>query len=111
MRPHLRSWLVETSADEESWREAARDQDKRRLNGRLFAGIFAVAGRGECRFTRLVNIGRNHLRSDCLSIFGWEIFGSLIVQMTDSSDVIFAFTFGPYAVQKGRPPGGHPGHT
>jgi hypothetical protein len=75
---HLKSWLVETSADGESWREVGREEDNRNLNGRWFAGTFAVAGGGECRFIRLVNIGRNHLGDDRLEISAWEIFGSLI---------------------------------
>jgi hypothetical protein len=37
-----------------------------------------VTGGRECRFIRLVNIGRNHDGEDCLCISAWEIFGSLI---------------------------------
>jgi hypothetical protein len=74
---HLKSWLVETSADGESWREVAREENNEQLNGFRFTGTFAVAGGGECRFIRLVNIGRNHRGSDQLAISAWEIFGSL----------------------------------
>jgi hypothetical protein len=55
---HLKSWLVETSVDGESWREVAREENNKQLNGNCLAGTFAVAGAGECRFIRLVNIGR-----------------------------------------------------
>jgi hypothetical protein len=48
------------------------------LKGSHFVGTFAVAGGEECRFIRLVNIGRNHLGTDQLNISAWEIFGSLI---------------------------------
>jgi hypothetical protein len=41
---HLKSWLVETSADGKSWREVAREENNERLNGKSFTGIFAVAG-------------------------------------------------------------------
>jgi hypothetical protein len=41
-------------------------------------GIFAVAGAEQCRFVRLVNIGRNHLTYDSLRISAWEIFGTLL---------------------------------
>jgi hypothetical protein len=75
---HRKSWLVETSADGESWREVAREEDNEQLNGKWFAGTFAVAGDGECRFIRLVNIGRNHWGSDQIVISAWEIFGSLV---------------------------------
>jgi hypothetical protein len=76
---HLKSWLVETSADGENWREVAREENNQQLNnGSRFTATFAVAGGGECPFIRLVNIGRNHYGNDCLNISAWEIFGSLI---------------------------------
>jgi hypothetical protein len=75
---HLKSWHVETSADGESWREVAREEDSNQLNGKLFTGTFPVAGGGECRFIRLVNVGRNHKGNDQLVISAWEIFGNLV---------------------------------
>jgi hypothetical protein len=75
---HLKSWLVETSTDGKNWREVAREEDNDQLNGSRFIATFPVAGAGKCRFIRLVNIGRNHSGSDCLSISAWEIFGNLI---------------------------------
>jgi hypothetical protein len=74
---HLKSWLVETSADGQTWREVAREENNEQLNGYNFTATFAVAGGGECRFVRLVQIGRNHLGDDILYIEAWEIFGSL----------------------------------
>jgi hypothetical protein len=74
---HLKSWLLETSVDGKRWRQVAREEDNRQLNGPSFIGTFAVAGSGECRFIRLVNIGRNHLMNDDFSISAWEISGSL----------------------------------
>jgi hypothetical protein len=75
---HLKSWLIETSGDWESWREVARQEDNKQLNGCRFAATFPVAGGEECRFIRLVNIGQNHGGSDSLTISSWEIFGSLL---------------------------------
>jgi hypothetical protein len=75
---HLKSWLVETSADGASWREVAREEDNERLDGYLSAGTFAVAASVECRFIRLVNIGRSHWQEDCLNLSAWDVFGSLI---------------------------------
>jgi hypothetical protein len=66
---HLKSWLVETSADGE---------DNEQLNGNWFTGVFAVASGGECRCILLVNIGRNHFGNDRLVISAWEIFGNFI---------------------------------
>jgi hypothetical protein len=77
-RSHLKSWLVEASADGESRREVSREEDNEQLKGSRFTGTFAVAGSGACRFIRLVNIGRNHFWDDCLAISASEIFGSLI---------------------------------
>jgi hypothetical protein len=76
-QPHLKSWLVETSADGENWWKVAREENTRQLNGAHFTGTFAVAGDGECRFIRLVNVGKNHLGFDMLCISAWEIFGIL----------------------------------
>jgi hypothetical protein len=75
---HLKSWLVETSTDGENWREVAREKDNKQLNGKWFTATFPVAGGGECRFIRLVNIGRNHEGDGQLVISAWEIFGNLI---------------------------------
>jgi hypothetical protein len=75
---HLKSWLVETSLDGKDWREVDHKEKNKHLNGRYFTATFAVAGGGECRFIRLVNIGRNHQRNDILLISAWEIFGSLV---------------------------------
>jgi hypothetical protein len=75
---HLKSWLVETSVDGENWREVAREEENKQLDGEWFTGTFPVAGGGECRFIRLVNIGRNYAGNDALMISAWETFGNLI---------------------------------
>jgi hypothetical protein len=74
---HLKSWLIETSADGKSWLKVAREENNKQLNGKGLTGTFAIAGSEECRFIRLVNIGRNHEGSGGLAISAWEIFGSL----------------------------------
>jgi hypothetical protein len=75
---HLKSWLVEKSADGKSWREVGREEDNRQLNAYRFTGAFAVAGCEECRFVRLGNVGRNHFGTEAIWITAWEIFGTLI---------------------------------
>jgi hypothetical protein len=75
---HLKSWIVETSADGESWREVAHEENNERLNGSRFTGTFTAAGGGACRLIRLVNIGKNHQGSDQLVVSAWEIFGNVI---------------------------------
>jgi hypothetical protein len=86
---HHLKLLVETSVDGESWREVAREEDNKQLNGARFIGTFAVANGRECDFIRLVRIGRNHAENDMLLISGWQIFGSLIAGTADFSNVTF----------------------
>jgi hypothetical protein len=66
------------STDGKKWQDVTCEEDNKQLNGNRFTGTFAVAGGEECRFIRLVNIGRNHFRSDQLVISASEIFGNLI---------------------------------
>jgi hypothetical protein len=75
---NLKSWLIETSTDGESWREVDHKEDNKQLNGPFRTGIFMIPGGEKCRFIRLVNIGRNHRGDDIFQISAWEIFGSLI---------------------------------
>jgi hypothetical protein len=75
---HLKSWLAEASADGKSWREVARKENNKQLNGTYFTGTFLAAGGEECRFIRLVNIGKNDLWNDALRISACEIFGNLL---------------------------------
>jgi hypothetical protein len=51
---HLKSWLIETSADGESWREADDRENNKQLNGSILNVTFEVAGGGDSRFIRLV---------------------------------------------------------
>jgi hypothetical protein len=74
---HLKSWLIETSVDGKSWREISQQKNNKQLNGERFTTTFTTTGAGECRFIRLVNIGRNHRGYDTLCISAWEIFGTL----------------------------------
>jgi hypothetical protein len=43
-------------------------ENNKQLNGGRFTDTFAVAGGRDCRFIRLVNIGKNHGGDDCLAI-------------------------------------------
>jgi hypothetical protein len=47
-KSHLKSWLIETSADGENWREVAREENNEQLNGHFYTATFAVAGGGKC---------------------------------------------------------------
>jgi hypothetical protein len=80
---HLKSWLVETSADGESWREGDHTESNKQFNSALRTCPLTIAGGGEYHFIPLVNIGRNHCRSDSLLISAWEIFRSLFEWRSD----------------------------
>jgi hypothetical protein len=75
---HIKSWLVDTSADGDTWREIACEENNERLNDIYFTDTFAVAGGGEFRFIRLATIGRSRSGHDCLCISAWEIVRILI---------------------------------
>jgi hypothetical protein len=75
---HLKAWFVETSPDRSSWREVTREEGIKRLNGCRFTATFSVAGGRECRFIRLVTIGRKHYENDQLRISAREVFENLI---------------------------------
>jgi hypothetical protein len=75
---HLKSWLVETSADGEAWQEIDHRENNDDLNGTYATRTFPVAKGGPCRLIRLVNIGRNHFGYDCLMVTAWDVFGSLV---------------------------------
>jgi hypothetical protein len=53
---HLKSWLVETSADRQNSREVASEERNRQLNDTCSTSTFAVVDLEEFRFIRLVNI-------------------------------------------------------
>jgi hypothetical protein len=64
--------------DGKEWRKVAREDGDKHLNGIWSTATFAVAGGGEFRFIRLVNVGRTHQGNEGICISAWEIFGSLI---------------------------------
>jgi hypothetical protein len=72
-------WLVKTSVDGKTWQEVTREEGNEQLKGAFFTGTFEIADGDDCRFIRLVDIGRNHQRNDRVGISAWEIFGSLIM--------------------------------
>jgi hypothetical protein len=75
---HLKSWLVDTSADGEKWRDVDHKENNEQPNGTYFTSTFPVVGGVECRFIRLANISRNHFGDGVLRISAWEILGSVV---------------------------------
>jgi hypothetical protein len=74
---HPKGWVIEMSEDGVAWKEVDRREDNSELNGRAITRVFTVPGNATGRFIRLVNVGKNHERDDCLCISAWEIFGSI----------------------------------
>jgi hypothetical protein len=69
---HLKSWLVETSVDGESWLEVAREENSHRLNGEYYTAIFPVRLK-DIRFLNSLGAGtcrENQVKlPKCLDIF------------------------------------------
>jgi predicted nucleic acid-binding Zn-ribbon protein len=77
-KEHLKTWVVETSADGGIWRQIDSKTNNSDLNGFRNTRTFAVSASDPCRFIRLVNKGRNHKGDFRLQVEAWEIFGTLI---------------------------------
>jgi hypothetical protein len=77
--PNLRSWMLESSLDGETWIEFDRktDTDDLEFDSDRLAS-FACSKWTECRFIRLTQTDKNHDRNDYLMIEGFEFFGTLI---------------------------------
>jgi hypothetical protein len=75
---HLKSWAVDASEDGVDWQEIDRRDNNNDLNGKSIVCTFTIAASRQCRFIRLVNIGRNQHGDDSIAISAWEIFGGLI---------------------------------
>jgi hypothetical protein len=60
--PNLRTWRLEGSRDGENWHtihSPAKEEMWALVNNNV-TRVFGVTAAGQCRFVRLVNIGRNH---------------------------------------------------
>jgi hypothetical protein len=77
---HLKPWVVETSADGESWKMIDHSEDNHEIAAlhAKWNRVFAVARVVECRFIRPVKIDRTHRGSDQFHIVGWEVFRTII---------------------------------
>jgi hypothetical protein len=64
--------------DGTNWIEIDCKQNNSQLDDRNVTVRFEVSRSEECRFLRLVNIGRNHAGNDAMVISALEIFGNLI---------------------------------
>jgi hypothetical protein len=81
--PHLKSSLIETPLDGESWRKVAHEDCNKPPNGRVFTAVNLVGSRGKCHLIRLVSIDRTHNGDYFLAISAWEFFGRLAESRAD----------------------------
>jgi hypothetical protein len=75
-RKYLKSWVVESSLDGETWTEIDRKTDNNDFIDSETAS-FAVLNSPECRFIRLTQTGENHAESYSLSLRAFELFGTV----------------------------------
>jgi hypothetical protein len=78
----LRSWVLEISRDGRIWTEVDRRVRTFELNSRDVTKTFEIGNSPECRFVRIRQIDQNHAGTDSLCISSFELFGSLIDDMT-----------------------------
>jgi hypothetical protein len=81
----LKSWVVESSLDGESWTEIDRKKNNQDFKAHawetglgLKMASFAVSNSAECRSIRLTQTGKNHRGDDYLVIWAFEVFGTLL---------------------------------
>jgi hypothetical protein len=72
----LKSWLVESSLDGETWTVIDRKKDNKDFK-ELNTASFAFWKLAECRFIRLTMTGKRHESFDTLSIYAFEVFETL----------------------------------
>jgi hypothetical protein len=78
----LRSWVVETSVDEENWERFDYQKENAAFKSGWNTASFARSGfhmesPGKCRFIRLSIAGKTHSGDDFLELRAFEIFGAL----------------------------------
>jgi hypothetical protein len=81
----LKSWVIESSLDGETWTEIDRKAHNNDLKSGWGQVCFPVANSAECRFIRLTQTGQRHsgvdylhVSNDYLYIRAFEFFGTLL---------------------------------
>jgi hypothetical protein len=72
------SWVLEMSIDGTNWREIDRQTNVPKIIHGMDTVRFDIADCPEGRFLRLTQTGPNQAGSDMLSIFGLDLFGTLL---------------------------------
>jgi len=74
---NLRTWVVEGSANGESWIELDSRRDNSELMEPNAAAIFQMAKTDEARLVRLRQTGKNHFGDHHLALCGFDLYGVL----------------------------------
>jgi hypothetical protein len=78
----LKSWVVESSLDGGNWIEIDRNTDNSAFTRSEWEAAkratFTVSNRAGGRFIRLTMTGENHGGNNRLSVYGFELFGTLV---------------------------------
>ena len=72
---HLRSWVLEGSADDVDWVELDRQQSTSDLNGKGLVKSYEVKMTGSYRYLKLTQTGKSHCDSDMMALTAIEFFG------------------------------------
>jgi hypothetical protein len=80
---NLKSWFLDGSIDGQCWEIFDRKDNTSKLDGKGIVKTFKIPRRLECRFLRLINIGRNHAGTDALCLSSFEIFGSILMPVRE----------------------------
>jgi hypothetical protein len=91
-RCNLKTWVIETSMDGDSWEIVDRRTDNYELDRRDVTVWFDIEPNfhRECRFVRLRQTGKSHYNNDSVYLQSFELFGDLLVANDPSTPVPFA---------------------
>jgi hypothetical protein len=74
---NMKSWVIETSTDGQSWTVIDKRNDETCLNGRALTQHFAVRSSRPCRFIQLRQLGGSHMNCQYLAFSALEFFGQV----------------------------------
>jgi hypothetical protein len=75
---NLKSRVVESSLNCETWKEIDGQTDNYNLEGEPYSASFTVWKSAECSFVRLAQISKTHKGNDWFAIRAVDAFGTLI---------------------------------
>jgi hypothetical protein len=74
----LKSWVVESSLDKQTWREIDRQIDCQDFRNKPEKASFPTLDQSEARYIRLTQTAPNYLGVNWLLVYDFELFGTLV---------------------------------